>query len=744
MFFIDELKAIFLKKSNKVTSKSLNPIHNVISIPSRKDYKNNTKALEIINEYKKVYYRILSTNKTLVSKDLNFKDNLSKLELSANLLYRACINDEEDIKLLTIESINEKEKYLNIEIEIVKLELYRKTIFDLYEETKFRLIALKEIYKEHIFKFRKNKNAINSEIENLEYLLYVFLTQESTIMIKSNAYITELKTKNVTEKISEIEKSNLISFKLENLFNLANNLISQRVHEIKKLNVSNLTKIALIERELEIFVYTHPYIIEDIEKKLDDLQCKLTNKNLDYLLNEMNKLESILYIYDTYGRNILSDKFLYDFFDFKFGILIYNINNKVVFISPFKKENTKEFQYYKRIVMNIITGLSNHFAFELLFGDDKDKAITYVKKALSNYYGIDVAFGRFNFNPEKILLNILQLKLLCVFSKYGDPMEFDFDDFFKYAYVNKNESKFPFNFKCLEWEDSLPLKTIFDVTDEYYYKDEYVNNLSYFRKLYELRKLKKEHYDKYKLPDGLISIYDVGTPDINNPFFQKFVGVINNEWHKNYRNVSSIGKEEYKLVDVPQRPSTLYLPNEMQRFDKPIDSDINFTNLVLNLGILHITTKSIPRSVKTLNIPSSLETIEFKDYNLEYLYFDDFTNSNILRDKHKLLNFIELVFDLGYGYALNENKLVYSTNLKTIYFRDKDLNICFRIYGKELYEEFNSCSLMRDRDHYTTIELKVLYKIKSIIEHQIHETFDIKGLEHYSLKSSKQNISHIK
>ena len=71
MSIFAKFKRIFIQKNN---TKSIININDILPLPSRDMFKDNPKIISLIDYYQNHFFDILSTKKTLVSKNLNIDD----------------------------------------------------------------------------------------------------------------------------------------------------------------------------------------------------------------------------------------------------------------------------------------------------------------------------------------------------------------------------------------------------------------------------------------------------------------------------------------------------------------------------------------------------------------------------------------------------------------------------------------------------------------------------------------------
>lgn len=621
MSFIDFINKLFYKKNNNTEYISVKQTK--IKLPTRNDYLNNVKVLEIIDEYKNIYCNILSNKKTLVSKNLNFNDILPELELNAKLLYQACLENEDNNKFFNIFNDNNEIDFINTEIKIVKLELYRTKINSLYEKTKLKLIALLEVKNENKVRFHRHRNSINNEIDNLKNLLNIFLTQEAVIMIKSNAYLLDLKNYINNYEIDNIEKEKTINKRLNKLYNYLKLINPELIDKIKIANTSKLNKIAFIERELELFVYQNPSKINELNNFVNKFlkQNKYYKKNKKQNLKIIEKLENYYQIFDTFGYNLLNEENINNFYKLKFNVLtcdMDNINNKLTNL----KEN--DLVYFENILLEkmqkIITG--NNVYFNNCFKEDTVKAINLLKEYLKDNVTNDFKFNKLLRKDDYYII-----PLILSFDTPNGFINLFYNSLIKNDYKNQIAYLSPSGvvFKY----DTIPLRTYYEL---YNVK---INNSLLFKiyNLWQNNALKYSNY--YYLPERIKQI------------------------HFNRLQDDLIKKLKDRVKDkIVVFPSTLkYITyNLYNQYCEPINIFSEAKGLILNEGIEKIGPYGAYFNGEEIVIPASLHNIDYNAFNKEKLkriIFNDYRNSKILKSRDELNKIFFWLFKYDFEVVLH-------------------------------------------------------------------------------------------
>ena len=582
-------------------------VGDIIQIPGREYYKNDSSKLNQIDIYKEEYYKILSKKKLLSSKEISF-DNLEKeflmhIELILNLYL-----NQEEILIITNE-----EEYLKEKINLTKLQLYFNEINNMENETIEKLIALEELHKGKRVPL-VNRQLLNEKINNLKMILLSFRNQKVAISIEIKNYLMKL---NNTDNYYRIDISQL-SQKFHNIYDLASDFILEStLNNIYNLKIDYITKIALIEKELEIYTYLHKKETETIKKEIATLKnIQVTTSNKKQLLKDILPIEKKYYIFKEYGRGIITHDNLYELYKLKFDILTYDINNEK--ISPFIGCKGNELKYYIEIIdkkfERIVMGKNEYI--NDIYDDKANKAI----KEIAFYLKGNIP----RIHQKDILNDNLRLALLLAFDRKNGIV-----DFFNQNMIDTEEAviKFDAYFDSLvfEFADKIPLDTVFQIVEANDNSDSYQHN----HPLYRLYKLTMS-LPQFTL-DGGYKTYDMleGLVNVNIPYIE-----LNPKGLQGYINEKIIG-------------NTLIFPSTLEEISGHI-FNTKARTIKLNNGLKKIGKHVLSnQTTEHLSIPSSVELIEEGALNyksIKWLYFMDFENSKLLHDKSALRKLIKELF----------------------------------------------------------------------------------------------------
>lgn len=391
-------------------------------IPGR-DYFKDEKHIILLENYKKHYLEMLKNKTVVTTPYFNSKSLKEQMNMYIDLLLNLLMENNNFCEYAPEELL----------VQIAKLKMYYDEMTVLKNEIILRLIALKEIKKEKRIP-RHNKMALEEEINSLSVILEMFIYREASINIEIKNYFDVLTTRD----LSEVDES-LLNERLTRLLFLTKGIVDKnKLYDDIKLNV------ALLEKECEIYAYTH---------KDEALRLKES-----YELNDESK---ILLFYE-YGKDIFNYDFVKEFYLYKFNLLVIDINNS----SNKSPINVKDygFPFYVEIIGDKINNLDKSYYFNDLIDKNVDisEQLNGARKYLKNKEGI--------FNYDEILKNKYKLAFLVSF-EYENGIK----DYFNKNIINvksDNEwSKYIYHF-CGEFENKVPFSTLYELfaTD----KDEYV------------------------------------------------------------------------------------------------------------------------------------------------------------------------------------------------------------------------------------------------------------------------------
>ena len=737
MNIINLLKKLFFKEEHI----GIINIGDLIQIPGRDYFNNNSDNLNKIDNYKEEYYKIIS-KKILSSKELSLDDLDNLMLMNIDLILRLFLDED----IISSEIENEINSYVDREVKIKKIKIYLEEIKNMEDDTISKLIALKELEKgKRIPKL--NRFILNEKINQLSLSLLSF--ENRKFALQKEIYNHNLINNIPIDKIDECNKIAISKYK--DILNLSYPYLDKdKLTSIINLNEDIYTKIAYLEKELEIYVYnnkdTRLLMIKEVRNLLKEYQ----NLKKEDILTKIKEIEDKYTIFDKYGRNIIKKEDWYDLYNIKFKVLTRDINK--LDSSPLMCNSKIEKECYEEIIFNMINNIlqEKNKNIKKIFGD-------YRKEAINNLI-LYLKGGLEKFNYDWIINDKLKLSLLLAFDA-----EDGLDKFFRENKITQTEAreliKFNYNKSIFDFEDILSLDTCLQVIYAYEH-----NNKHYNYPLYNIYKLsKKEPIICDKMINSLIDALPVTSDLIKYYYLPNGLTKINGA-NLNYYNDPLV-----KQINNECKKSIIIFPSSfIETHDRLFDDKTQLVGVKLNEGIKYINRRAFMlQRISILSIPSSVELLSDQAFEFSYvkvLNFLDYKNSYILHDRGNLLMLIQSLFKVepvengrGTDIIATGNIKVYreritvklSTNLEKLNLYDINNNLILTIKGKDLEYEKNRWRTNPQKNVYnyydnwdnylkiykTSIEdaEEILEKIKTIIETRLNYTLEFKKLEDYEV-----------
>ena len=655
-----------------------------------------------------------------------------------------------------------------LEIHSLKLYLYSNEIEDLKNKEIIRLISLQELKNEKKIP-RINRLTIDDETNNLSLTLFNLLNQINAINIERNSILTnilaniEWKNKILQERYEEV----LLQERYSQTFKLYNYISSNNI-DIE----NNKSKIAYMERELELYAYKNKDKISDLDKKLDLIDKEDKNiSNREYLLNKLEKLEIEYEIFELFGKNIITEEQLYKLYKNKFYILKSDVNFSFFYI-----ERDNKYQYYYAIIQEklekIISGENEIIKYvfkddyeetlkniiELMQDDNKEYDITNI---LIKNYKLNVLLAFDKKDGYDHFLNELKmfLPIFEVGKKYANPSYENIWNFYEKhnndrlisALTNKPYSS---SGLIISLRDSLEMSYVHkknrlseSILNEF--KEAY----SKYLQLYKIYRKYNMDENYYKFPEGIVTLK-------KNSYSEFFI-----DPREGYEEEIDIILDNLLTIS---KNKIIIMPSTLRKIEGNIFSGYNIKGLELNDGLEKIICDGINHQVggftdlvsamngvtkdkstiyyrdeiTYIRIPASLKNIRFNDYDkkeIETIKFADYKNSIILNDKEKLCNALKPFLEVSYSiYTEDEVHIYYIPNIQ-ITLDEIILNNDITIKGYELdiktktkikFTQTNPRNESLEEDiinNYTTDFIDNFYKV-------------IEKKTGYSFKEKKDNI----
>ena len=612
---LKELLSYIFNKSNN--NELTNYSYNVV-IPNRKFFQDNLSMLYKIDFYKEKYINILNTNKVLVSKNLKIDNMEKEIKFNSDMLLHLVYKEDNS--------------YIDNLLKVEKLKLYMQNYTETLSIVIAKINALEEIKEENVFKFLRSKKAINEEINNLKFTFVRYYQEIQAIIMEVKTCIS-----NINNSIMDDDKINML---LREKFYIVSNYLD--ILKISNNFSYNINNIAQMEYLIEKYVYDNNKELDSIYYEITDmLYTVITPNNLHELLKKVNNLLLKINIFKDYSRNKVDDNKIYELYLIKFNIYTKYINYNFDSDSPFIVNTKKELYYYKKIIMDIITGLATNKKVEQIFDYDKYNAIDYIRNVLRNDKGI--------IDAEGILKDAVKLKLISVFNPYDDKNTIDlfFDNISLDRFIKTiNEYK---DYSHLNLSKTISLKSAYDYIDVF--ENKTYKNL---KNIYNLLKVRKNHKGNYYLTKDFDTI--------SNYYYysgkwKELEEKVNENFSRNYEWVYY--QKRWAKSERELKYNRLTFSNGIKYFEKPVKFNINFTMFVLNDDLIELNVQSIPKSVIELSINKNTiinNRIIDNLYSIQYLEIR--TNDNEI-DINYLEKIIKLIF-------FKDKNNIYATNLRVL------------------------------------------------------------------------------
>ncbi len=478
MNIIALLKKLIKNSNNNI---DIIPLNSLFPLPTRENYINNPDMLNLIDKVKKEYLVKINSKRFITSLDINNKELINNMLMYLDIILNNILNYDDKIEKISLE---DKINYL---IKTRKLILYLKTIKNESFKVTANLIALQEILLSHKFISKNKKATLKNEINNLSNILITYLVKEKALILETSSYLDKYSYK--LEENEENKKEKIIEIKKDKLIEYAKIILNKNI-----ALSNNLMDLAIIEKELEEWVYKHKEEGQSLKKRLDNI-CTLefSFNNKDTLMKLIEPLEIKYWLFYEYGKDLISKEDLKDFYQIKFNVLILSLNGiSEVIIN--KKTNDFEFLCYSNIINKKIE--------DLVKGNGE----------LNKSSEIDVILNILKSSPDiidtKAILKSKYLFNLCLTMNSKQAL-INFLKNFKINYTKYYNLDIIRELHSFYFEEELPLETIYRIM--------LALNYQYDARLYEI--LQKDIYpdkDYYYLPEGLKEI-------INLPSSSKFL-----------------------------------------------------------------------------------------------------------------------------------------------------------------------------------------------------------------------------
>ncbi len=604
-------------------SKQTNQIMNISSsyyIPKINEIKDKD-ILNLVQFYLNEYTHKLTSKKLIFTRDLRPKYLIDKINMCTNIILNICIENELFAKHTFI-----PKKYLLL---CAKLKYYENTILVSQKEILARLISLKHIYETKLISPPKRKL-----LKTLYESLFI-----SYSIIEAQIFSIKSIIENYLEKIKLVEDSFDYDEHDKEIYELAKIILPDIYPKIIDSNIKDASKIVSLEIMLEQHIYQNWEFLKNL--LLEDLE----SQNIEEKKENLLKKESILKALATYGRNLVNEQDIINFYEEKFIFLCKIVNeeniNKYFNLT---KLNIIEFQTYEKLIQvkieNLVKGTSK--ALQNIHNNVKIEFIKQAKKVLTLNGVFEVSYILSNYT----LFNLL----MCLDEEKG------IEKFFATYKININELKPEFkDNNIVKTEDYISLNCLDfikellnnNIKTSVYNPSNTNNNLNeniyvlylIWEKYQKSLLISENEPNTYQIPSGIVAL-NLATNPVS-PFLNEIL-----------------------------RKKIVVLPKGLIKFT----CDEYNPNIILNDELQYLNVKKWLS--ENLVISPNLRKIVIEDsQNIRTIKFSDFRNSLLLKNNFDL-------FLLQFYSSTLKKREIYRENVK------KHINMDLQSYRISKYDDY--------------------------------------------------------
>ena len=376
--------SIFSKlfKRNKVNTEALSLINlNSFIVYPDKSFYEEEENKRVYREFTDRYKEILSTHKTITSKDLNLNEEIN-VKLYTEIINKLLL--ELDYTLDLINNSSERNS-ANIRILYLKLRHYQSEINNHKNEAFIKLKVLNELHKKYIFSKNK-REAIKSEITNLEMNIVMCQNNFNALNMEINSYSSIINYSELKE-VDEEEYLSKRSKKLERYMN------AYGLNYKSDTSISNLIANELI---LEEYLFINK----------NEILKSISEEKNEYL-NKLEIIDSLIYKYSalvTYMGTKNLEQDLNKLFKEKYDYLFHkNISNYIDYMT-----DLDEIYFEAFVSIDIARILNGDFIIYM----SQDYRINKKEEIRILNLLKDFFFEEGVLNPKEILRNNIKMKVL--------------------------------------------------------------------------------------------------------------------------------------------------------------------------------------------------------------------------------------------------------------------------------------------------------------------------------------------
>ncbi|MBO5413702.1 MAG: leucine-rich repeat protein [Clostridia bacterium] len=519
MKLIERIKNLIIGKKKEQPKISSTDIvgydTSLVYIPKYKELTEEEKAQ--VDRYVEETDTTKIENVILYGTDMN-KYSKGITELLLNVAYRATEESATDRagKLTTQDILNLR---VDAMVAIEEMNYYETVLRNLEREATLRTVALEQIYKKEKGNFRtfgvfEKAERIRRQHEEERFEVAIERMRISKKIVEQQiqavlnlrgsndrlAHAINIYKSLLKDTDTENQSRAILEAKKQELLEMIKVIAPEKASNVKEGTdeESKIKEIARLQGMIEIYAYTHKENINQLRQRIAELDLvEKTDKNRDELLKE---LSDIRIKYKVFGRYI-KDEDLENLYKVKFDVLMSDINKRKESPLLDLKEDDEEIQYYKRIIESKIEQILtlNNPEVERAFGEKKVReAVAIIRKLLK--------CGGKTFDIGRILQDKTLLRLIFAFDKEKGLEKMT---------INKEEDRTDLHEEIYEWEDTIPLKSIYQIRCEDgdntipLYANAYIQ-------LYDMYDYNEQHikgtdenkdtYNTYIMPEGITKI----------------------------------------------------------------------------------------------------------------------------------------------------------------------------------------------------------------------------------------------
>lgn len=539
------------KNSSKSNNVNLVNLQDFIKMPSSSFYNEHNEEYQ---KYYKEYSKILNEKRSLTSIDLSLEEDLSinfystiitKLSLELSYIINP-VNQSEERNKSGLKKI------------MLKFLVYQQEMNEYKNNLYIKYKVLKDILTKRIFLKPSKKDAIKSEINNIEGKI---------IAISNNIHAIELEITNYYQMISLYEFSDNEKY----LSDKYNNLIEYiKVFNLNSNFENSLSNIIAMEIMLEKYIIKND-IVKEMENTLENINIETTS--CDIIDELIIKSRCVKDLFNKENGEYLLKKS----YQLKYNFIKNSYKTKIVVNEQFKIKTDDEKEYLINYLQKDIfdTRKDTNGAIKNTYQDNKRFVITTLRKVLSDI------------NPENIFNDSLALSFL-------------------FNITNINNLRFLFNNTLIEDGNKTMSLTCY-IMNMYCLKDtnenkDYINYYHFFLEILDDKEI-------FYVPEGLVD----SETDFNKskefypPYWEKYDYQIVNSLFARKKVVFPSQLKKAKLYNRSVTIEELYLNEGLEE---------------INYLVNHIYEIYVPSSVKEMSASKNVLEYIFNDCNNSLFFND--------------------------------------------------------------------------------------------------------------------------